>query len=484
MAEPRDVETPPADRQRALQRGAALLARHAENQPAGEDQLRFTLACRLRDLGLGQDDASALLHHWNSELARYPREAWDIDKAVTNAWEYARDEGGNDPVPPPAAEAFASLLQPKPPEIPPATAQEAATRLARAAGLPLQFLDLEEAENAPPVGWLVSGMIPAEGLTAIYGPPKRGKTFGALDLALAMATGKPWLGCIPLDRHGPVVYLALEGRTALLERTRAWQRHYGAVPPGRFTLASGFFQGGDETVVATLAEAVEGLPERPAALFVDTAARASVGLDENSAKDMGLLTANLEALGQRLGCPVVFIHHSSKGEVATLRGSGALLAAVEAAIEADMNKGVLTLEVKELRRGEPGRQAVAHAVQVEGTEQVVWVARPEIAADPIPPEVSAAMRERVLTGRVRKAIIHAVTSGVEGEAGYLSHAAFMARVCAAVADIRPADVKVRVTRLLDNPGPLRDAVVAEGGRFVLRPRDERDALIEELKVED
>ena len=74
--------------------------------------------------------------------------------------------------------------------------------------------DLQEMEF-PPINWVVPDILP-EGLTILAGKPKLGKSWLALDMALAVAGGGSVLGreCDP----GPVLYLALEDNQRRLQR--------------------------------------------------------------------------------------------------------------------------------------------------------------------------------------------------------------------------------------------------------------------------
>ena len=48
--------------------------------------------------------------------------------------------------------------------------------------------------NAPPLQWLVRGVLPAQGLACIFGASGSGKSFLALDLCAAIAAGVDWFG--------------------------------------------------------------------------------------------------------------------------------------------------------------------------------------------------------------------------------------------------------------------------------------------------
>src|SRR5688572_16837520 len=64
------------------------------------------------------------------------------------------------------------------------------------------------AKQFAPVNEIVPGFI-AEGVTLFGGKPKIGKSWMAYDFALAIASGRPVFGSIPITQ-GDVLYLALE----------------------------------------------------------------------------------------------------------------------------------------------------------------------------------------------------------------------------------------------------------------------------------
>jgi hypothetical protein len=79
----------------------------------------------------------------------------------------------------------------------------------------------------PEPRWAVRGIVP-EGLTLFAGKPKLGKSWLALNLAIAIATGGTALGKIPVEQ-GDVLYLALEDtKRRLLDRIVQLQRSQGA----------------------------------------------------------------------------------------------------------------------------------------------------------------------------------------------------------------------------------------------------------------
>ena len=66
-----------------------------------------------------------------------------------------------------------------------------------------------DAYEFPDLKWVIPGLIP-EGLSILAGPPKAGKSWMALDMALAYGMGRLALGAIETQTRGRVLYLALE----------------------------------------------------------------------------------------------------------------------------------------------------------------------------------------------------------------------------------------------------------------------------------
>lgn len=77
-----------------------------------------------------------------------------------------------------------------------------------------------DAQTFPPLSWSVPGLIP-EGMGLLTGPPKAGKSWASLDIALAVASGGNALGKIEVGPARPVLLLALEdGHRRLQGRCR------------------------------------------------------------------------------------------------------------------------------------------------------------------------------------------------------------------------------------------------------------------------
>lgn len=190
----------------------------------------------------------------------------------------------------------------------------------------------EDLAKLPPMRWLVRGVLPAQGLAAVYGPPGSGKTFLTLDLAAAVAEGSRWFGFT--TKQAPVVYIGLEGEGGLSQRVQAWsQHHHRALPAAlRFVVAQPFdlLEPDD---LEELAQAIIASCGTGALVIVDTLNRAAPSADENASEDMGRIIAAAKRLQALLAGLVLLAHHQGKDPTKGMRGHSSLLAAIDTAIE-------------------------------------------------------------------------------------------------------------------------------------------------------
>lgn len=191
----------------------------------------------------------------------------------------------------------------------------------RRAGLALHSGD--QIGRVPDPAWLVDGHM-QEGLAVIFGPWAAGKSFVAADLAVALASGKPWWGWDVTQ--GPVLYLALEGAAGLAARIETAARVRGVGLDG-LHLSGDPVNLGVRSDVADVDTAVRQTGAR--LLVVDTWARATAGADENDNGSAGRAIEALDRIRQRRGCTVLVLHHARKGDAADPRGAGSLPAAAD-----------------------------------------------------------------------------------------------------------------------------------------------------------
>lgn len=212
-----------------------------------------------------------------------------------------------------------------------------------------------EVEGAAGTEWLVKTVLPTRGVAAIFGASMSGKTFLALDLALTVAEGATWFGH-RIPRNVPVVYAPLEAAGGIKHRLRAWReardRH---TLPDRFrVLKSAPFNLGEPADAEALGRSVVNTVGPGAVIVLDTLHRAMAGADENSATDMGMVIEGAQRLQAIVEGLVVLIHHSGKDASKGMRGSSALLAALDAAIEVKANGDSRSWAIAKSKDGEAG----------------------------------------------------------------------------------------------------------------------------------
>jgi RecA-family ATPase len=157
--------------------------------------------------------------------------------------------------------------------------------------------------------WAIPGLLPVS-LTILAGKPKLGKSWLALQIALAVAAGGRVLGQ-DVER-GPILYLALEDSPRRLRDRMArqgWPPGLPAdfMPLGEFAGQIGDLRGGGGE---RLAAQIERVGYRLVA--VDTFSRACCG-DQNDAEQMTRALTPLQETAHAENCAVLLNDHHRKG---------------------------------------------------------------------------------------------------------------------------------------------------------------------------
>lgn len=197
---------------------------------------------------------------------------------------------------------------------------------------PAHLLDAMAAERR----WLIEGLWAAEAVGIIGGEPKCCKSFLALDMAVAVASGAPCLRRFPVVRKGRVLLFAAEDALAVVR-----QRLDGICAVAGLALAEL-----DVQVITAptlrldleldrnhLDDTVRAL--RPMLLILDPFVRLH-RIDENISAEVAPLLDYLRSLQRRYQTAVVLVHHARKG-AAHLRAGQALRGSSELHAWGDSN---------------------------------------------------------------------------------------------------------------------------------------------------
>ncbi len=213
----------------------------------------------------------------------------------------------------------------------------------------LDLTGLQKASEA--VTWLCKGVVPSDSIGMLFGGSGTFKTYLALDFALHVCHGLPWMG--RRTRRGAVVYLAAEGGTGIWSRIYAWHRARALdwraaqlrVVPMPLDLRADAWK---------VTDAVQAAGFTPELVVVDTLSQTFAG-EENSASDMA---AYLREIGTQFRavwkCCVMLLHHSGHAATERPRGSSAIRANVDFLLGAfrDENEMIATLTCIKQKDGE------------------------------------------------------------------------------------------------------------------------------------
>jgi hypothetical protein len=175
---------------------------------------------------------------------------------------------------------------------------------------------------------LIDGAINQGSVHAFYGATGVAKTFSVVDMALCVADGRPWFN--RETECAAVLWVAAEDAPGVKLRVMAWCQHHKVDPAGMpFQLIEGnlFNLHHSTTIEAILTAGRELLAASGLAhllIVIDTLARATPGVDENSGKDASATTAAFDRLRLQLPCTLAIIHHTGKDETKGLRGHSSL----------------------------------------------------------------------------------------------------------------------------------------------------------------
>jgi hypothetical protein len=218
---------------------------------------------------------------------------------------------------------------------------------------PLKTIKIESWDTIQdePVEWLIEGVIPKGSFTALYGPPGSFKSFIALDIAEAIATGRTWMGR-EVKQTGAVLYLAGEGFGGIGARIKACKMHHQTEDGApiyivRHQLNLRSSQEDFNALMMAVVQLVEQTGMEFSLAIVDTLARAFGGGNENSSEDMGAFITAMGKVQEFLNCALMVLHHSGKDAAKGLRGHSSLLGAVDTELELlrfdEQMKGILTI---------------------------------------------------------------------------------------------------------------------------------------------
>ena len=227
----------------------------------------------------------------------------------------------------------------------------------------------DEISLSTETGYLIKYILPRVELTVIWGPPKCGKSFKALDMFMSVARNAPYRDY--KVKGGPVVYVSLEGEHRIKKRVIGYkqncmQGHAGPVP---FYLVGGSMDLVKDHAALLAAIRAQIGDTMPVAVAIDTLNRSLVG-SESSDEDMGDYIKAADAIRDAFECSVTIIHHCGH-DASRPRGHTSLFGAVDCliSVKRDAGNNIVTT-VQHMKDGETAEPMVDRLESVEvGTDE-------------------------------------------------------------------------------------------------------------------
>lgn len=253
------------------------------------------------------------------------------------------------------------------------------------------FYRADDAYTDPPaLEWAVEGLLTRPSLNLLVGPPGSMKTWAALDLAIAVAAGQPWLGRktqfagtgaqslnepapsqAPAQQGNGVGVLFVDEETGL---NRLWGRVHAVLHgraaglglPFHFVSFGGYNLREKPDTDHLLQRA---LTFEARLIVIDTLAGVLRGADENSVISIQPLLYNLRRLAEHCRAAVLLVHHTNRS--GRFRGSSAISAGVDLMLSIQAQEDHIHFETLKARHAAPASFAAqAYFHQPAGSSQL------------------------------------------------------------------------------------------------------------------
>jgi hypothetical protein len=215
----------------------------------------------------------------------------------------------------------------------------------------LHFSTIDEIMSMPETEYAVNGLLEMSTISMIVGDSEAGKTFIMLGIALAIASGREWLG--RKTKQGHVVYVYAEGKLGLRKRLLAWKTHHNEeLPTEHLHVIPRPINLRDTWV--ELRELLKTLPEHPVLIVFDTFGQVAPGVNENDAKDVREVLHAARNIKDEFESHVAIIHHGTKNSSGSgYRGSSVFLNDTDAMIEVSReDQGTTNIHCKRTKDSE------------------------------------------------------------------------------------------------------------------------------------
>jgi hypothetical protein len=215
--------------------------------------------------------------------------------------------------------------------------------------------------------WLIQGLWPADAYGVLAAQEKAGKTWAALDLAVSVACGRPWLDHFACPSPGPVLlFLGEGGERATVRRIEAIATSKGVDPDqldDQLRLCFRVPRLAAADAGSELAAIEAELAAHPAVLVVlDPLYLAAAGASGANLYDMGAVLQAIQGVCQHAGCALLVVTHWNK------TGDGRGADRISGAGPAAWARVICSLSIQHRGNNEDGASIVLLGVELIGGE--------------------------------------------------------------------------------------------------------------------
>lgn len=210
------------------------------------------------------------------------------------------------------------------------------------------FLEMD----IPAPDYMVEGFLVTSSVGMCAGEPKTMKSTLMLDMAIAVASGKPFLGLYK-SKQCPVLYIQEENSESDIKRRfmrieynrrvliRVLKLGYEPEPIPLFIMNNKGINLQNKDDREFMSKTVEDNGIK--LMILDPWYMMCGSLNENDAGEVGEILKYLTTLRNRFGCTVMLVHHFKKGDASRggqrMRGSSVFHSWIECGLYAELNKG-------------------------------------------------------------------------------------------------------------------------------------------------
>ncbi|MBT5239687.1 MAG: AAA family ATPase [Rhodospirillaceae bacterium] len=227
----------------------------------------------------------------------------------------------------------------------------------------LKLLTLSEMAARPPMKFLVPGLFPEKGVALLAGQSGMMKSFGAISIGLAAATGG-----ILFDREikqTNCLYMLNEGQGGFGRRCAAWLKHHDMESPDTFRVTEATPNLMRAKSLEPFVELIKAENFNPGLIILDTFSKATIGGDDNSTKDMAMAMSNAYEIAKQFDALVILIDHMGKDKSRGVRGAYAKHAAADMVGFVSKVGGAVTIKTAKQKEAEDNQEFDFNIEQVK-----------------------------------------------------------------------------------------------------------------------